>query len=117
MEPGCGFALLMKLEDGKFHYASSAHRAGVRERLLEWLARTEASINVRDPGESPAKAELRLELEQACVLVGRFLSSGGHELLLFFFDLGAPGSMASFSTTQNPKGVIRGFLRATEAAQ
>jgi hypothetical protein len=111
---GLGFALLMQLEDGKYHYASVAHRDDAREMLAEWLALTEAAVNVRDPSETQPRIRERVALEAQCAELGLLLNACGHRAVLFLFDFGDGGHLAWHSSAPDPKGVVRNFLKVTE---
>ena len=114
VSPGRGFALLMRLEDGQYHYASSAERADVRQTLDEWLARA-GVVNSRDSREGPAQVTDRLALEGRCSELGRRLSARGHQLVLFLFDFGDRGSLAWFTNIPGgAQAVVRAFLDTTE---
>jgi hypothetical protein len=109
-----GFAILMQLGDGLYHYASNGDRKDVRKTFEEFLARV--SVNVRDPGETALRAEKRLETEEKCARLGKFLESHGYRLVLFLFDFGDKGAIAWFSSAPDTRGVIESFLKTTEAS-
>jgi hypothetical protein len=111
---GEGFALLMRLADRKYHYASNGDRADMRQTLTEWLARTESQVNTRDPGETSTRARKRLEIEARCAEMGKVLATEGHHLLLLIFEFGDKGSLAWFSSAPDPRAVVRNFLKFTE---
>jgi hypothetical protein len=113
MSEGQGFALLMRLADGQYHYASIALREDVRKVFIEWIARYEARVNMRDPSESPERARVRTHLEAKCVELGHLLEAEGHRVLLFLFDFGDHGNLAWYSNAPDPRGVVQAFLNAT----
>ena len=112
-----GFALLMRLDDGCYHYASTVNREDVRKLLGEWLSRAEARVNVRDSGETERQARRRVELEEACVELGTTLNHYGHLAVLFLFDFGVDGNLAWHSSAPDPKGVVRNFLKVAEGTK
>ena len=114
--PKRGFALLMRLDDGHFHYAASARREDVRKTLVEWLARV-GVVNVRDQGETLKAASERLTLEGRCALLGRILEAQGYELTLFLFDFGERGNLAWYSNVPDPRAVVQSFLDVTGGEQ
>jgi hypothetical protein len=111
MTTGQGFALLMKLADDQYHYASNADRADVRKTFVEWIAHAEARVNTRDSGETLAKAKT----EAKCVALGHLLEKEGHRVVFFLFDFGDRGNLAWYTNTQNALGVVKQFLEVTNA--
>ena len=114
--PKRGLALLMRLDDGHFHYAASAHREDIRKTFVEWMARV-GVVNSRDQGETRERASERLTLEGQCVLIGHMLESEGHALVLFVFDFGERGNLAWYSNVPDPRAVVQTFLDVTGEAQ
>ena len=108
--PAVGFALLMRLADGHYHYASNAERADVVNVFNEWLTRA-GVVNARDPGETQARARGRLTLEDKCARLGDLLGLVGHRIVLFLFDFGDHGSLAWKSSAPDPRGVVESFLQ------
>jgi hypothetical protein len=114
MNKGEGFALLMKL-DGEYNYASNADRSDVRKTLTEWLARAEAGVNTRDPGETPARASTRTKFEAKCADLGFLLEVERHRVVFFLFHFGDPGQdLAWWTNAPNVIEVVKHFLEATE---
>jgi hypothetical protein len=113
MAAGQGFALLMRLADGRYHYASIAHRSDVRALLVEWLERQRAKVNVRDPRETEVRARARLKIEATCAGLGCLLEAEGHRLLLFLFDYGDTGHLAYWTNAPNAIEVVENFIRVT----
>jgi hypothetical protein len=72
-----GFALLMRLDDSNYHYASTAHRDDVRKVMEEWLSRADAGVNVRDPGETVPDMHNRVSLESECAELVLLLNAKG----------------------------------------
>jgi|SRR5580692_868584 hypothetical protein len=106
-----GFALLMRLDDGNYHYASTAHRDDVRKVMEEWLSRVDAGVNVRDPSETAPDMRNRVSLESECAELGLLLNAKGHLAVLFLFDFGDRGNLAWHSSAPDPKDVVRSFLK------
>lgn len=113
MAPGEGFALFMQLDD-HYHYASSAPRSNIHATLTEWVARNDARVNVRDPGETPGRALARTQLEAKCAEIGHLLEVEGHRLLLYLFDFGERGHLAWYSNAPDAMKVVEAFLAFTE---
>lgn len=112
---GRGFALFIHAGD-RYHYVSSAHRDDMRSTMREWLARTAAKVNVRDPGETTDVADKRLALEDRCVEIGKVIALSGSLLVLFTFDFGDGGHLAYFTTSPNAREVVEAFVEQRASA-